>query len=61
LQASFNEAESPAFRHGEYVNDRLTDEEELTPEEIAEIDKARSDIKDGKGIKAEDVWDELGV
>lgn len=53
--------ESPAFRHGEYVNDRLTDEEELTPEEIAEIDKARSDIKDGKGIKAEDVWDELGV
>ena len=57
--------------------DRLTDEqvqalwvilqsmtwptEELTPEEIAEISEARNDIKAGKGIKAEDVWNELGI
>lgn len=35
--------------------------EELTPEEITEIAEARNDIKAGKGIKAEDAWDELGI
>jgi hypothetical protein len=35
--------------------------EELTPEEAAEIVEARNDIKAGKGIKAEIVWDELGI
>jgi hypothetical protein len=34
--------------------------EELTPEEITAIAEARNDIKAGKGIKAEEVWDELG-
>ncbi len=57
--------------------DRLTDEqvqalwvilnsmawpiEEITPEEAAEIRKARTEIEAGKGIKAEDVWRELGI
>lgn len=35
--------------------------EVLTPKEEAEIAEARNDIKDGKGIKARDVWNELGV
>jgi hypothetical protein len=35
--------------------------EELTREEVAEIEQARKDIKNGKGIKAEDAWDELGI
>jgi hypothetical protein len=57
--------------------DRLTDEqvqalwvilnsmawpiEEITPEETAEIGKARTEIEAGRGIKAEDVWRELGI
>lgn len=35
--------------------------EELTPEENAEIAEARKDIKAGKGVKAEDAWNELGI
>lgn len=35
--------------------------EEITPEEAAEIDEARAEIEAGKGIKAEDVWRELGI
>jgi len=57
--------------------DRLTDEqvealriivesmawptEEITPEEAAEIDEAFAEIDAGKGVKAEDVWKELGI
>ena len=35
--------------------------EEWAPEEAAEIAEARADILVGKGIKAEDVWNELGM
>jgi hypothetical protein len=35
--------------------------EEITPEEAAEIRKARTEIEVGKGIKAEDVWRELDL
>lgn len=57
--------------------DRLTDEqvhalyvilvsmawptEEIAPEEAADLEEARAEIKAGKGIKAEDVWRELGI
>lgn len=59
------------------IIDRLTDEqvqalwvilssmawptEEITPEEAAELEEARAEIRAGKGIKAEDVWRELGI
>ena len=36
-------------------------EDDLTPDEMKEVLKARNDIKNGKGIKAEDVWRELGI
>ena len=35
--------------------------EDITPEEATEIAEARADIEAGKGIKAEDVWSELGI
>jgi len=35
--------------------------EKITPEEAAELEEARAEIRAGKGIKAEDVWRELGV
>ena len=57
--------------------DRLTDEqvqalwvilnsiawpvEKVTPEEAAEIEEGFSEIDAGRGVKAEDVWRELGV
>lgn len=57
--------------------DRLTDEqvqalwvilnsmawpvEEVTPEEMAEIEEGFAEIDSGKGVKAEDVWKELGI
>ncbi|RPF49490.1 hypothetical protein EDD75_0306 [Thermodesulfitimonas autotrophica] len=57
--------------------DRLTDEqvdalrvivesmawptERVTPEEAAEIEEALAEIDAGKGVKAEDVWKELGI
>ncbi len=57
--------------------DRLTDEqvqalwvilesmawpvERITPEEAAEIEEALAEIDAGKGVKAEDVWKELGI
>ena len=36
-------------------------EDVITPLEAEEIMQARNDIKNGKGIKAEDVWRELGI
>lgn len=33
----------------------------ITPLEAQEIMEARNEIKNGKGIKAEDVWRELGI
>ena len=33
----------------------------ITPQEAEELKTAREDIKNGKGIKAEDVWRELGI
>lgn len=57
--------------------DRLTDEqvqalwvilnsiawpvEKVTPEEMAEIEEGFAEIDAGKGVKAEDVWKELGI
>lgn len=57
--------------------DRLTDEqaealwvilesmawgtEKITPEEAAEIEEALAEIDAGKGVRAEDVWKELGI
>jgi hypothetical protein len=35
--------------------------ERITPEEAAELEEARAEIRAGKGIKAEDVWRELGI
>jgi len=35
--------------------------EEITPEEAAEIEDAFREIDAGKGVKAEDVWKELGL
>ena len=35
--------------------------EEITQEEAIEIAEARAEIEAGKGIKAEDVWRELGI
>ncbi|CFX16026.1 Uncharacterized [Syntrophomonas zehnderi OL-4] len=36
-------------------------EDVISPLEAQEIMEARADIKDGKGINAEDVWRELGI
>ncbi|KJS01461.1 MAG: hypothetical protein VR68_05435 [Peptococcaceae bacterium BRH_c4a] len=36
-------------------------EEEISPEEASEINQARAEIEAGKGVKAEDVWRELGI
>jgi len=36
-------------------------EEEISPEEAREINQARAEIEAGKGVKAEDVWRELGI
>lgn len=33
----------------------------ITPEEAAEIEEAFAEIDTGKGVKAEDVWKELGI
>ena len=35
--------------------------EEISPEEALEIAEAKAEIEAGKGIKAEDVWRELGT
>lgn len=35
--------------------------ERVTPEEAAEIEESFVEIDAGKGVKAEDVWRELGV
>lgn len=37
------------------------EEEELTPEEQALLIQSEAEVKAGKGIKAEDVWRELGL
>lgn len=63
--------------HVKALIDRLTDEqvqalwvilesmawptEGITPEEAAEIEEALAEIDAGKGVKAEDVWKELGI
>ena len=36
-------------------------EEEISPEEAREISQARAEIEAGKGVKAEEVWRELGI
>ncbi|HUW63123.1 MAG TPA: hypothetical protein VMW83_00195 [Spirochaetia bacterium] len=43
------------------LNSMAWPEEKLSPDEIAEIEEARAEIRAGKGIKAEDVWRELGL
>jgi hypothetical protein len=35
--------------------------EEVSPEEAAEIEESFAEIDAGKGVKAEEVWRELGV
>lgn len=35
--------------------------ERITPEEAAELEEARAEIRAGKGVKADDVWRELGI
>jgi len=35
--------------------------EKITPEEAAEIEEALAEIDAGKGVRAEDVWKELGI
>ena len=35
--------------------------EELTPDEASELEEARAEIEAGRGIKASDVWKELGI
>ncbi|SFR11604.1 hypothetical protein [Desulfoscipio geothermicus] len=35
--------------------------EKISPEEAVEIEKSFNEIDAGKGVKAEDVWRELGV
>ena len=35
--------------------------EEVSPEETAEIEESFAEIDAGKGVKAEDVWREIGV
>lgn len=37
------------------------EEEEITPEEAEVMTKSEADIKAGLGVKAEDVWKELGL
>ncbi|MCL6477506.1 MAG: hypothetical protein K6T65_03745 [Peptococcaceae bacterium] len=36
-------------------------EEEISPEEAGEIEQARAQMEAGKGVKAGDVWRELGI
>lgn len=36
-------------------------EEGISPEEAGEIEQARAQIEAGKGVKAKDVWRELGI
>lgn len=43
------------------LNSMTWPEEELTTEEIAEVEEARAEIRAGKGIKAGDIWRELGI
>ncbi len=66
-----------AREHVKALIDRLSDEqvqalwvilnsiawptEKVSPEEAAEIEESFAEIDAGKGIKAEDVWRELGV
>lgn len=35
--------------------------EKVTPEEMAEIEEGFAEIDAGEGVKAEDVWRELGI
>jgi len=37
------------------------EEEEITPEEKESIARGEAEVKAGLGVKAEDVWKELGV
>ncbi|MQL52774.1 hypothetical protein GFC01_10970 [Desulfofundulus thermobenzoicus] len=66
-----------AREHVKALIDRLSDEqvqalwvilnsmawptEKVSPEEAAEIEESFAEIDAGKGVKAEDVWRELGV
>ena len=69
--------EAVAREYVKALIDRLTDEqvkalrvilesmawpiEEVSPEEIAEIEEGFAEIEAGKGVKAKDVWKELGI
>ncbi|MCL6479290.1 MAG: hypothetical protein K6T65_12930 [Peptococcaceae bacterium] len=37
------------------------EKEELTPSEVAAVIKGESELEAGMGVKAEDVWKELGL
>ncbi|MDR9785816.1 MAG: hypothetical protein RJR37_00795 [Peptococcaceae bacterium MAG4] len=37
------------------------EEEELTPDEIARIQEGEAELRSGLGVKAEDVWEEVGL
>jgi len=66
-----------ACEHIKALIDRLSDEEvkalwiileamtwpveAISPEEAAELEAAEAEIRAGKGIKAEDIWRELGL
>jgi len=43
------------------INSMAWPTEEVSPEEAAEIEESFAEIDAGKGVKAEDVWRELGV
>lgn len=37
------------------------EEEELSPSEIVAVAEGESELKDGMGVRAEDVWKKLGI
>ena len=43
------------------LNSMAWQTENISQEEAVEIEKSFTEIDDGKGVKAEDVWRELGV
>jgi restriction endonuclease len=43
------------------LNSMAWSTEKISPEEAAEIEESFAEIDAGKGVKAEDVWRELGV
>lgn len=43
------------------LNSMAWPEEEVSPVEAEEIGKGFKEIKEGKGIKADDLWREIGI